>query len=104
VLCGDPYHLTLEDARAWLSEELEAVVRRDGLQGASLTRLASPPFSPPASSSGWLVGFHLDSAATPAAMRRRSALGELIADLRLLGMEPTVIVPDDGSTVELHAS
>ena len=104
VLCGNPYHLTRQDAQAWLSEELDAVVRRDGLPGARLTRLASPPFSPPASSSGWLIEFRLDSAATMAAMRRRGAFGELIADLRLLGMAPTVIVPDDGSTVELHGS
>ena len=104
VLCSNPYHLTPQDAQAWLSGELEAVVLHDGLRGASLTRLASPPFSPPTSSSGWLVEFRLDSAATAAAMRRRGAFGALIADLRLIGMAPTVIVPDDDSTVELRPS
>ena len=54
--------------------------------------------------SGWLVEFRLDNTATTAAMLRRGALGELMADLRLLGMAPTVIVPDDSSTVELCRS
>ena len=104
VPCSNPYHLSRQDAQAWLSAELEAFVRRDGLEGATLTRLASPPFSPPTSSSGWLVEFRLDSAARAAAMQRRGAFGELIADLRLIGMAPTVIVPDDDSTVELRPS
>ena len=52
VLCGNPYHLTRQDAQAWLSEELEAVVRRDGLAGARLTRLANAALAPPASGLG----------------------------------------------------
>jgi hypothetical protein len=104
VLCRHPYHLRDQDAQAWLSEEIEAVVRRDGLQGARLTRLANPPSSHSASSSGWLVEIRLGTAATVTAMRRGGAFGELVADLRLLGMAPMVIVPDDRSAIELRPS
>jgi hypothetical protein len=102
VLCRNPYHLRDQDAQAWLSEELEAVVRRDGLPGARLTRLANPPSSHSATCSGWLVEIRLASAAPATAMQRGGAFGELVADLRLLGMAPMVIVPDDRSAIELR--
>jgi hypothetical protein len=104
VLCRHPYHLRDADAQSWLSEQLEAVVRRDGLQGATLTRLANPPSSHSASSSGWLIEIRLGTAATATDMQRGGAFGELIADLRLLGMAPIVIAPDDRSAVELGPS
>ena len=42
VLCRHPYHVPFEDSEDWLKQELTTVLRRDELDGASLTRLANP--------------------------------------------------------------
>jgi hypothetical protein len=103
VLCRHPYHLRRQDAQAWLTQEVEAVLRRDDLPGARLTRLGTPS-SQTSSSAGWLVEFDLETGAASTALARGGALAELVADLRLLGMAPTVIAPDDRSAVELRPS
>jgi hypothetical protein len=97
VLCRHPYHLPRHEARAWLKQELEAVVRRDRLEAARLTRLvnASAQWT---SSFDWLLEFRVDAGASG----RTGACGDLLADLRLLGMGPVVVLVDDRDAVELR--
>jgi hypothetical protein len=96
LLFHDPYHLEEGDARAWLRREVEAALRRDQLETARLTRLGSAT-SQPRGGFDWLLEFSVDRAAT----NPRAAIGELVADLRLLGMAPTVAVADDRNAVDL---
>jgi hypothetical protein len=103
VLCRHPYHLRRQEAQAWLSQEVETVLRRDELQRATLTRLQSPS-SQSSGSCEWLVEFQLGIGASPTAMSRGGALAELVADLRLLGMAPMVVLADDAEAVELRPS
>jgi hypothetical protein len=103
VLCRHPYHLPRADAQAWLTQEFQAVLRRDELQRARLTRLRSP-FSRSSSSCDWLVEFRLETMASSTPLVQGNAFRELVADLRLLGMTPTVVVADDSKAVELRPS
>ena len=101
VLCRDPYHLPRGDAQAWLRLKLEAVMRRDEIRAARLTRLrpASEEWS---SSFNWLVELRLEAGSSSTALRRSGALRDLVADLRLLGMAPTVALADDADALELR--
>jgi hypothetical protein len=103
LICRHPYHLRREDAQAWLTRELEAVMRRDDLQGARLTRLRNP-ISQSSSSCEWLVEFRLETGANSRVLMRGAAFSELVADLRLLGMAPMVALADDAGAVELRPS
>jgi hypothetical protein len=97
VLVHDPYHLDADEARAWLREEVLAVLSRDGAQRATLTRLGEGP--PRASGGfGWLLEFGVVPGRSP-----HAAVRELIADLRLLGMSPLVAVADDRHAIDLAA-
>jgi hypothetical protein len=101
VLCRHPYHLRRQGGQAWLRQELEAVLRRDELKRATLTRLRNPSWQS-SSSCDWLVEFQLETGSISTAMPRGGALAELVADLRLLGMAPTVALADDADVVELR--
>jgi hypothetical protein len=103
VICRHPYHLRREEAQGWLTQELEAVLRRDELPGARLTRLRNPS-SQSSSCGDWLVEFRLETGASSRALVRGAAFAELVADLRLLGMAPMVALADDSGAVELRPS
>jgi hypothetical protein len=97
VLFHDPYHLHARDAQAWLKRELSDVLCRDQLQGARLTRLGTAS-SQTRGGYDWLLELAVDPEA-PA--NPRGALGELVADLRLLGMAPMVAMADDRNAIDL---
>ena len=103
VLCRHPYHVPRDDAEPWLRQELATVLRREGLNCASLTRLTNP-------SHEWardfdrLLEFRVRGGRFTSAMGPGGACAELLADLRLLGMEPAVAVADDRDAVELQLS
>jgi hypothetical protein len=97
VLFHDPYHSDADEARAWLCREVKAVLGRDGLQRATLTRLGD-------GSTQWGGGFDwLLEFEVLAPQDRRGAVGEMVADLRLLGMSPVVATADDRNALELEA-
>jgi hypothetical protein len=102
VLCRSPYHLPGEDAEAWLKDELEVVLRHDGVEDATLTRLTNPSAQWPRSFD-WLIEFRLSGLASTA-MGRGGACGELLADLRLLGMTPAVALADERVAIPLRRS
>jgi hypothetical protein len=102
VLCRHPYHLPGKDAEAWLRQQLEAALRRDELGGATLTRLANPS-AQWTRSFDWLIEFRLNGLASTA-LGRGGACGELLADLRMLGMAPAVALADDRVAIELQPS
>ena len=103
LLCRHPYHLRWRDADGWLRRELQTALRRDGLDGARLTRLESAS-SHSARSFDWLIEFRLDRQLASAAMGRGGACEELVADMRLLGLAPEVALADDRDSVELRPS
>jgi hypothetical protein len=97
VLFHDPYHLRAAEAQAWIEAEVAAVMRRDQVRTAKLTRLGEGTSS---ASGGfdWLLEFGVAPSFTS---RPTSAVGEVVADLRMLGMAPLVAVADDRNAVEV---
>jgi hypothetical protein len=101
VLCRSPYHLSPEEAAAWLKQELERVLRADELEGATLTQLANAS-AQSAREWDWLIELQLERGLPADPASARSACGELLADLRLLGMAPAATVADERDAVELR--
>jgi hypothetical protein len=99
VLCRHPYHLSREEAAAWLEQELERVLHADELEGATLTPLASP-CAQGTREWDWLIEFEGGRPVHP--VSGRSACGELLADLRLLGMAPAAALADGREAIELR--
>jgi hypothetical protein len=102
ALFRDPYHLDRADARAWLTRELESVLRSDELQSARLTRLRGASAAA-TNTYDWLLELRIGPGPSAATAESGSAFADLIGDLRLLGMAPTVVLADDGDVVELRA-
>jgi hypothetical protein len=89
-----PRHVSAEEAEDWLRRELEPVAG-DGVRSVELRRLASPGLR---FSDTWSWMVELDCRDADAARR---ALEEgpglmLLADLRLLGMRPSLALVEDG--------
>jgi hypothetical protein len=101
ALFRDPHHLDRADARAWLTRELEAVLRSDELESGTLTRLGSASAAA-TNTYDWLLELRVGPSVTPAKAGSSSAFADLIGDLRLLGMGPTVVLADDRDVVELR--
>ncbi len=102
LLCRHPYHLSREEAEAWLRHELDTVLRRDRLDGATLTVLRNPS-TRWTRSFDWLVEFRLDEGLYTAALGPGGACAELLADLRLLGMEPALALAEARDVIELRS-
>ena len=103
ILCRRPYHLGPGEAEAWLGEQLEDVIRRDGLDAASLTGLEHAREDAPREWD-WLIEFEVDDEARAAALEAGGACGELLADMRLLGMSPTAALAADPKTIDERPS
>jgi hypothetical protein len=101
VLCRQPYHLHRQEAQGWLRQEIEEVLRRDELPAARLTRLGSLSAGWE-SGFDWLLEFRVEAGGMSTATEPSGAFCELVADLRLLGMAPAVVLADDRGAVELH--
>jgi hypothetical protein len=103
VLCRHPHHLSRKQAEEWLRRELEAVLRRDRLRRARLTRLDTA-WEGSTRSWDWLVELQVDDGSPSGALSSRSACGELLADMRLLGMSPTVALAASGSAIDVASA
>jgi hypothetical protein len=93
IFVQHPRHVSTEEAEFWLRRELE-VMEGEGVRSVELKRLASPTlrFSETWS---WMVELDCrDADAARAVMREGPALA-LVADLRLLGMRPSVTLVED---------
>jgi hypothetical protein len=63
-----------------------------GVTAVELSRLQNP--SERGASWDWLIEMHLEHAADAAKAARANACRELVADLRLLGMQPSLVLVD----------
>ena len=88
-----PRHVSSDEAKSWLERELEPL-GGDGVDRVRLRRLGSPPlrFS---ETWAWMVELECrDAEAARRALREGAGL-ELLADLRMLGMRPSVALVED---------
>jgi hypothetical protein len=101
ALFRDPYHLNRDDARAWVTRELETVLRGEELQSARLTRLGGAS-ARATNTYDWLLELRVAPSGRSTTVESGGAFADLMGDLRLLGMAPTVVLADDRDVVELR--
>jgi hypothetical protein len=89
VLWSRPRHVSSEEAERWARAEILALLRADDVQSAQLTRVASASARHGAEWS-WLL--ELDVAGPVTQFVKRRPCAEWLGDMRLLGMQPRVMV------------
>jgi hypothetical protein len=96
VLVGTPQHLRPEEADDWLRKEAAALTTAEGVRRAAISPLESPSLRWP-TQWGWLIELDCDNPGGVDRATRDDAWTDLLGDLRLLGMRPTVAVVGDPS-------
>lgn len=99
VFWSRPAHLSADEAEAWVREELEGLLRRGDVARAGLTRL-EPASSRHARPCDWMLELELPPGADVATCLDSRLWKEWLADLRLLGMRPSVMVPAGHAEIE----
>jgi hypothetical protein len=98
VLWTRPYHLSTEEADAWIRREVARVLECAGIARGELTRLQSA--SPQHPSAGdWMLELHLREGVDAASCLESSACADWLRDLRLLGMRPAVVLVEGSTTM-----
>ena len=93
VLCERPRQLSAEDALTWLRRAIAGLADGDAVTGIRVTELESVSLRW-ARSWDWLIEVDLGASGNARRLVTETAWGELLADLRLLGMRPSVAVAD----------
>jgi hypothetical protein len=96
VLVGTPYHLRAAEAEEWLRSEASGLATVAGVRRAVLSPLASPSLHW-SDEWGWLIEIDCENRDDMDRVVRDGAWTDLLGDLRLLGMRPTVAVVGDAS-------
>jgi hypothetical protein len=97
ILWNRPSHLTTDDAERWARVEVRGLLAHDGVAGAALTRLesASPRYG---RDWDWMVELELTGPVRDCL--EHGACAEWLADMRLLGMHPAVVLAGEGVELE----
>jgi hypothetical protein len=90
-----PYHLSDEEAERWMRAEATALTRC--APSVHVSRLQSPGTG---GDWDWLIEMHFDGPDDAARAAREAACRELIADLRMLGMRPSLALVDSTRPVD----
>jgi hypothetical protein len=93
VLVHPPRPVELDDAEAWLRQQLASVIGAPRVRSAALSRLTSAAL-PWSRDWGWLIELEFETAELARQAVRESSWTLLLGDLRLLGMYPTVALVD----------
>jgi hypothetical protein len=94
LLCRRPAALPRAEAEAWFRDEIDRVVSDAAVQALAVARVDDAHAHHPAEWD-WLVELLLDDLCAAS----RTALGELVLDMQLLGMHPAMVAvggPLDG--------
>ena len=92
-----PFHLSAEEAEAWVRDELRGIAALETVERAELSRLASTSDRHPRPCD-WMLEVHLADARVGV---HAPALEDWVRDLRLLGMRPTMVRVD--AVIRLNA-
>ena len=92
VLWSRPYHLAAGEAERWVRAEVRQLPAADGVMAVALRRLES---ASPRLGHQWDWLLELEVAAPVADRVESGPCADWLADLRLLGMRPTVLLVSD---------
>ena len=98
VLWTRPYHLSAEEAESWARGQASRLLSLDVIERAELTHLQNASRHHPREWD-WMLELHLTEDAERHSCADRGPCAEWLADLRQLGLRPTVLVADAGLAV-----
>jgi hypothetical protein len=88
-----PAVLSDSEAADWMREQAEPLARASSVDRVELIRLRAPG-SHEVADCEWLIEMHCERGEDAARAARDDACRDLVADLRLLGMQPRLVVAD----------
>jgi hypothetical protein len=94
-----PYHLSEGEADRWLGSQAASLVGTVAIKDLQVSRLRNPA----ARGGGdwdWLIEMHCDGVEEAERAAREDVCRDLVADLRLLGMNPSLVLADDTRPLE----
>jgi hypothetical protein len=93
LLVQRPAVLSEGDSTRWLLDEVAPLSGIDAVRRVEVTRLQAPALRG-GRDWQWLIEMHCERAEDAARAARDTACRDLVADLRLLGMQPSLILAD----------
>jgi hypothetical protein len=94
-----PYHLSDQEADGWMRSQAGAIAQVEPVTRVEVSTLRSAGGG--SSGSGdWMIEIHCDGAEGAGRAARAEALRDLVGDLRLLGMQPRLVLADDTEPLE----
>jgi hypothetical protein len=93
VLCERPRQLGAHEALAWLHKAMREVTDREAVARVQVTELENVSMGW-ARSWDWLIEVQVADSASARRLVAETPWGSLLADLRLLGMRPSVALAD----------
>jgi hypothetical protein len=101
-MCERPSRLSGDEAIAWLRRATEQLGDGRDVTDLRLVELEHPSLRW-AGACDWMVEAQLGDGVDPRRLVANDVWRDLLADLRLLGMRPTLAVADAGRTSDLRA-
>ena len=94
-----PYVLSEEEGARWIREQAAPLARANAVDRVELIRLRTPALHGGADCE-WLIEMHFERGEDAARAARDNACRDLVADLRLLGMRPQLVIADGTEPLE----
>lgn len=88
-----PYHLSDDEADRWMRDQAAPLASAAAVESVHISRLLAPA----ARGGGdwdWLIEFHCRGAEDASRAAREEPLRDMVADLRLLGMRPSLVLAE----------
>jgi hypothetical protein len=94
-----PYVLSEQEAVRWIREQAVPLARITPVDRVEITRLQTPALRG-CTDSEWLIEMHCRRAEDAVRAARDDACRELVADLRMLRMQPRLVLADGTEPLE----
>jgi hypothetical protein len=99
LFVGRPSALSETEAVRWMREQVAPLAGMESVRRVEVTRLQAPALRG-AKDWQWLIEMHCDRGEDALRAARDEACRDLLADLRLLGMQPSLVVADGTDSLE----
>jgi hypothetical protein len=93
LFVGRPYALSESEEVRWMREQVALLARMESVRRVEVTRLQAPALRG-GRDWEWLIEMYCDRGEDAARAARDDACRDLVADLRLLGMNPSLVLAD----------
>ena len=94
-----PYHLSDDEADRWMREQALPLTEVVAVESVHISRLQAPT-ARGRGDCDWLIEFQCRGAEDAGRAAREPVLRDMVADLRLLGMRPSLVLADGTRRLE----